>query len=94
MANKFNKLIGFSAPVVLPALLFTPLSALAAGNYFDARNDAMGGVGVASSSYGSAVLANPALMTKAKPEDSVSIILPAVGAQISDKGNWSIRWMT
>jgi len=86
MANKFNKLIGFSAPVVLPALLLTPLSALAAGNYFDARNDAMGGTGVASSSYGSAVLANPALMTKAKPEDSVSIILPAVGAQISDKG--------
>lgn len=86
MANKFNKLIGFSAPVVLPALLLTPLSAFAAGNYFDARNDAMGGTGVASSSYGSAVLANPALMTKAKPEDSVSIILPAVGAQISDKG--------
>ncbi|MTD28980.1 conjugal transfer protein TraF [Erwinia sorbitola] len=86
MANKFKKLIGFSRPVVLPALLFTPLSVFAAGNYFDARNDAMGGTGVASSSYGSAVLANPALMTKARPEDSVSIILPVAGAQISDKG--------
>lgn len=86
MANNFNKIIGFSRPVVLPALLFAPLSVMAAGNYFDARNDAMGGTGVASSSYGSAVLANPALITKAQPEDSVSIILPAVGAQLSDKG--------
>lgn len=86
MAHKFNALSGFYRPVVLPALLLAPLSGLAAGNYFDARNDAMGGTGVASSSYGSAVLANPALMTKAQSEDSVSIILPAVGAQISDKG--------
>lgn len=42
MAHKFNALIGFYRPVVLPALLLAPLSGLAAGNYFDARNDAMG----------------------------------------------------
>ncbi|WP_338577441.1 conjugal transfer protein TraF [Erwinia sp. E_sp_W01_1] len=62
-----------------------PLSALAAGNYYDARNDAMGGTGVASSTYGTAVLANPALMTKAQPDDDVSIILPAAGLQVTDK---------
>lgn len=45
----------------------------------------MGGTGVASSTYGSAVLANPALMTKAKPDDDVSIIIPSAGAQITDK---------
>lgn len=84
MANTFKKLIGVSRPVVLPALFLAPFSVMAAGNYFDARNDAMGGTGVASSTYGSAVLANPALMTKAQPEDKVSIILPAAGAQISD----------
>ncbi|MGE9551365.1 conjugal transfer protein TraF [Erwinia amylovora] len=85
MANKFSKLSRFSRPVVFPALFLAPLSALAAGNYYDARNDAMGGTGVASSTYGTAVLANPALMTKAKPDDDVSIILPAVGVQLTDK---------
>lgn len=87
MAKNISKLISSARPVVLPALLMAPLSVLAAGNYFDARNDAMGGTGVASSSYGSAVLANPALMTKASPDDDVSIILPSVGAQVSDKDN-------
>ncbi|MEM6162553.1 conjugal transfer protein TraF [Erwinia sp. P6884] len=85
MASKIIKLNRFSRTAVFPVLFLAPLSALAAGNYYDARNDAMGGTGVASSSYGSAVLANPALMTKAQPEDDVSIILPAAGAQLSDK---------
>ena len=65
--------------------LFLSSSALAAGTWYDARNDAMGGTGVASSTYGSAVLANPALMTKAKPDDNVSIIFPSAGVQITDK---------
>ncbi|WP_158781684.1 conjugal transfer protein TraF [Pantoea sp. BAV 3049] len=85
MAYKFSKLSRFSRPVLFPALFLVPLSALAAGNYYDARNDAMGGTGVASSTYGTAVLANPALMTKAQPDDDVSIILPAVGVQMTDK---------
>lgn len=85
MAKKRTLMGNFTRPVILPAVLMAPLSALAAGNYFDARNDAMGGTGVASSSYGSAVLANPALMTRAQPDDDVSIILPSVGAQVSDK---------
>lgn len=64
---------------------FVSSSAMAAGAWYDARNDAMGGTGVASSSYGSAVLANPALMTKAQPDDNVSIIFPSAGVQITDK---------
>ncbi|XDU74837.1 conjugal transfer protein TraF [Rouxiella sp. WC2420] len=75
----------FSRPVVFPIILLSPISALAAGNYYDARNDAMGGTGVASSTYGTAVLANPALMTKAKPDDTASIIFPAAGLQVTDK---------
>jgi len=47
----------------------------------------MGGTGVASASYGSGVLINPALLAKAKPEDNVTVILPSVRAQISDKDN-------
>lgn len=59
----------------------------AANTWAEARSDAMGGTGVASASYGSAALINPALLAKAKPEDDISIILPSVGAQITDKGN-------
>ncbi|QCR35639.1 conjugal transfer protein TraF [Nissabacter sp. SGAir0207] len=69
---------------VAPLLLLAPFSALAAGHGVEARNDAMGGVGVASSLYGSAVLANPALMTQAAEGAGVSVILPAVGVQLTD----------
>ncbi|WP_437615945.1 conjugal transfer protein TraF [Erwinia sp. V71] len=71
--------------VPLQALLFVPFSGMAAGNYYDARNDAMGGTGVASSTYGAAALANPALLTKAQPDDDISVILPSVGVQMTDK---------
>nr|WP_240614106.1 conjugal transfer protein TraF [Mixta theicola] len=66
-------------------LMFTSFSSLAAGSYFDARNDAMGGTGVASSNYTTAPLSNPALLTKGRAEDNVSVILPSVGVQITDK---------
>ncbi|WP_437887353.1 conjugal transfer protein TraF [Phytobacter sp. V91] len=59
----------------------------AANTWAEARNDAMGGTGVASANYGSAALINPALLAKAKPEDDVTVILPSVGAQITDKDN-------
>ncbi|MDO0901280.1 conjugal transfer protein TraF, partial [Enterobacter hormaechei] len=52
-----------------------------------ARSDAMGGTGVAAGSYGSGALINPALLAKSKPDDSVTVILPSIGAQISDKDN-------
>ena len=59
----------------------------AATGWTEARNDAMGGTGVASAHYGSGVLINPALLAKAKPEDDITVILPTIGAQISDKDN-------
>lgn len=55
----------------------------AATTYMEARNDAMGGTGVASSHYGTAALANPALLTHSGASDDFSLILPSVGAQVS-----------
>jgi len=77
--------IRFCRVALLNALICVPFTTLAASNYFDARNDAMGGTGVASSNWGTAALANPALMTKAPVESHVDIILPSAGVQISDK---------
>lgn len=57
----------------------------AANGWMEARNDAMGGTGVASANYGSGVLINPALLAKAKPDDDITLIAPTIGAQISDK---------
>ncbi|WP_173635757.1 conjugal transfer protein TraF [Paramixta manurensis] len=79
---RFHRLTG---PAFCSALVLTSFSSVAAGNYFDARNDAMGGTGVASSTYGTAALANPALLTKAQPDDDVSVVLPSVGVQLTDK---------
>lgn len=59
----------------------------AANTWAEARNDAMGGTGVASANYGSGVLINPALLAKAKPEDDITVILPSLQAQITDKDN-------
>ncbi|WP_313571538.1 conjugal transfer protein TraF [Pantoea piersonii] len=84
MANKTTRRIALLYPAVLNAL-FISSSAMAAGTWYDARNDAMGGTGVASSTWSSAVLANPALMTRAQPDDNVGIIFPSAGLQITDK---------
>ncbi|MEH4661076.1 conjugal transfer protein TraF [Phytobacter diazotrophicus] len=59
-------------------------SAQAATGWMEARNDAMGGTGVASSHYGTAALSNPALLTHFGPTDDFSLVLPSVGAQVSD----------
>lgn len=59
----------------------------AANTWTEARNDAMGGTGVASAHYGSGVLINPALLAKSKEDDDITVILPSVGAQVSDKDN-------
>lgn len=84
MANKISRRSALIYPAVLNAL-FISSSAMAAGTWYDARNDAMGGTGVASSTWSSAVLANPALMTRAQPDDNVGIIFPSAGLQITDK---------
>ncbi|MCT4702918.1 conjugal transfer protein TraF [Enterobacteriaceae bacterium H20N1] len=80
--KKIKTLVAFSA-----ASLFVANSAWAAGTWSEARSDAMGGTGVASGSYGSGVLINPALLAKAQEEDTVTVILPSVSAQITDKDN-------
>ncbi|WP_437890438.1 conjugal transfer protein TraF [Phytobacter sp. V91] len=59
----------------------------AATSYMEARSDAMGGTGVASSHYGTAALSNPALLTHFGATDDFSIVLPSVGAQVSDPNN-------
>ncbi len=46
--------------IIASAVLFS-FNAAAATSYFEARNDAMGGTGVASSHYGVAPLARPGL---------------------------------
>ncbi|WP_314421556.1 conjugal transfer protein TraF [Pseudescherichia vulneris] len=78
----------FKLSVVTLAVSFGVVTQAGAANtWAEARSDAMGGTGVASASYGSGVLINPALLAKAKPDDNVTVILPSVQAQISDKGN-------
>lgn len=80
-----KRVFRFTYPIALKTLLLVPFGSMAAGNYYDARNDAMGGTGVASSTYGTAALANPALLTRAQPDDDVSVIIPSVGIQVTDK---------
>lgn len=70
------------------ALLATAIPAAhSAGTWTEARNDAMGGTGVASSGYAAAALVNPALMTRHDASDDIGIILPGIGAQVSDPDN-------
>jgi len=80
------KKIKLSAVAAAVSLLVAN-GASAANTWTEARGDAMGGTGVAAAHYGSGVLLNPALLAKAQPEDDVTVILPTVGAQISDKDN-------
>lgn len=77
--------IALSVGLALGSVMLST-SAFATSTYFDARNNAMGGVGVASSHYGVAALVNPALVAKDdKTTDDFSLVLPSVGIQVSDK---------
>ncbi|VYU51382.1 conjugal transfer protein TraF [Phytobacter massiliensis] len=71
--------------VAIAVSFFVANQAGAANTWAEARNDAMGGTGVASANYGSGALINPALLAKSKPEDDITVILPSVSAQITDK---------
>ena len=73
--------------VSIAVSLFMANQAGAANTWTESRSDAMGGTGVASGSYGSGALINPALLAKAKPDDDVTVILPSVGVQVTDKDN-------
>lgn len=79
-----NSIRAFSLSLLPLAVLMATTGSASATGYFEARNSAMGGTGVASSHYGAAALANPALMTHYGEKDDFSLILPAVGVQVSD----------
>lgn len=79
-----NSIRAFSLSLLPLAVLMATTGTASATGYFEARNSAMGGTGVASSTYGAAALANPALMTHYGERDDFSLILPAVGLQVSD----------
>ena len=64
--------------IVAGTITATPF-AFASSNNFDARTAAMGGAGVASASYGTAPLTNPALLAKSTSQDKVSLISSSVG---------------
>lgn len=72
----------------IPILL--SLAALAAARpacaqYFEARNHAMGGTGIASSNYLAAGWANPALLTRARENDRFGLLLPSLGVLVNDR---------
>ncbi|WBM70397.1 conjugal transfer protein TraF [Buttiauxella sp. WJP83] len=69
------------------AFFFAANTANAAGTWTESRNDAMGGTGVASSRWSSAVLINPALLTRSQEGDNVGLIIPSVGVQMTDPHN-------
>ncbi|MCX8956981.1 conjugal transfer protein TraF [Erwinia psidii] len=72
---------------IVLALMAAAGPAIGATAWSEARNDAMGGTGVASSGWAGAALVNPALMTRHAASDDVGIILPGVGAKVSDPDN-------
>lgn len=55
------------------------------GDILNSRNAGMGGAGVAVSDYEVAGLYNPALLTVKEEKDSFAVILPNVGAEVSDQ---------
>ncbi|MEW9907059.1 MAG: conjugal transfer protein TraF (plasmid) [Candidatus Symbiodolus clandestinus] len=71
----FKKIVGVT---VISLTIHNVFSA----NYSDARNIAMGGVGVATSRGHGALLSNPALLAT---EEKYQLTLPTVGIQLSDK---------
>ncbi|MCG6368784.1 conjugal transfer protein TraF [Vibrio fluvialis] len=61
-----------------------PLSAYAANGVADARGNAMGNTGVTTSDYLLAPFYNPALTAVYRDQDSVGLLVPALGANIRD----------
>lgn len=60
--------------------LLSPAIAIAGQQYYEARSDAMGGVGVASSNRDGAVFINPALLALQAPQfNDFATLLPAFG---------------
>jgi hypothetical protein len=73
------------ASLALAFVLFPLATSAQAQGYFEARNSAMGGTGVASSRYKAAGFANPALLTRFGESDDFAILLPTFGAFADDE---------
>ncbi|QDO85805.1 conjugal transfer protein TraF [Shewanella psychropiezotolerans] len=68
------------------ALILSPSMAIAGQQYYEARSDAMGGAGVASSNREGAAFINPALLALQAPKfNNFAMLLPAIGADGADK---------
>ena len=67
-------------------VLLLPLSVSAGQQYYEARSDAMGGTGVASSNREGAAFINPALLALYAPKfKDFVLLLPVIGADGADK---------
>lgn len=68
---------------------------LCAQDVFEARSDAMGGTGVASASLEAAPWMNPALLSlPGYTEGDFGLLIPVLGAEVSDKDNMSDKFDT
>ncbi|MBE7215511.1 conjugal transfer protein TraF [Shewanella benthica] len=68
------------------ALILSPSMAIAGQQYYEARSDAMGGAGVASSNREGAAFINPALLALQAPKfNNFAMLLPVIGADGADK---------
>ncbi len=72
-------------PYLYPVLVVLAATSTAHAQYFEARNNGMGGVGAASSHYLAAGWANPALLTRCDESDDFGLLLPAVGGRAYDE---------
>ncbi len=70
--------------IIALAVLASGLTA-AAPQFFDARNNAMGGTGVASSHYLMAGVTNPALLTRFDEGNHFGVRLPTLGVMLHDE---------
>ncbi|WP_372873277.1 conjugal transfer protein TraF [Shewanella sp.] len=68
---------------------------LCAQDVFEARSDAMGGTGVASASLEAAPWMNPALLSlPGYTEGDFGLLIPVLGAEVSDKDNMADKFDT
>ena len=68
------------------ALILSPSMTIAGQQYYEARSDAMGGAGVASSNREGAAFINPALLALQAPKfNNFAMLLPVIGADGADK---------
>lgn len=72
--------------VVLCCVVLFPSTVFAGQVYYEARSDAMGGAGVASSNREGAAFINPALLALHAPKfNDFALLLPVLGADGADK---------